>query len=77
MGPTVKNDCKIQPVSGCTGKDCEWYPVEENCPDSREMRICRDQNGFCGMYPADCRNRFWPDFAHPRWLCCQDLYCAR
>ena len=41
------------------------------------MRLCCDQNGCCGMYPESCRNSFWPEFSHPRWLCCKDLYCAR
>lgn len=37
-------------------------------------RLCCDENGCCCMYPASCRNRFWPEFSHPRWLCCKDLY---
>ena len=70
------NDCVTRAVSGCpANSDCEWYPIEETC--ERTMRMCCDQNGCCGMYPQDCRNTFWPDFAHPRWLCCRDLYCAR
>lgn len=69
-------DCSIKPVSGCPcNSDCRWYPIEEKC--ERKMRICCDENGCCGMFPEDCRNKFWPDFAHPRWLCCKDLYCAR
>lgn len=76
---TRANDCRIRPVSGCPthANDCTWYPIEEECGADRAMRICRDQNGCAGLYPADCRNTFWPDFAHPRWLCCRDLYCAR
>ena len=31
--------------------------------------------GSCScQYPAAWRNRFWPEFAHPRWLCCKELY---
>ena len=75
---TCMDDCRIQPVSGCRpNSDCCWYPVDVTSDNGRQMRLCCDQNGCCGMFPEDCRNTFWPDFAHPRWLCCKDLYCAR
>lgn len=73
-------ECKICPVSGCPddSKHCEWYPIKwEEDPSEHKMRICCDESGCCGLFPEDCRNIFWPDFAHPRWLCCKDLYCAR
>ncbi|MGI5967462.1 MULTISPECIES: hypothetical protein [Anaerotruncus] len=76
-------NCKITPVSGCPDKseglNCEWYPIYEDgcgCGPDRPLRLCCDQDGCCGLFPEACRNTFWPDFAHPRWLCCQDLYCA-
>jgi len=37
-------------------------------------RLCCDNSGCCCLYPASCRNKFWPEFSHPRWLCCKDLY---
>lgn len=61
--------------NGCPrNSDCQWYPIEETC--ERKMRVCCDEDGCCGMYPEDCRNTFWPDFTHPRWLSCRELYCA-
>ena len=79
-GRGTQSECTIRPVSGCpTGSaaaDCEWYPIEVTQEDI-PMRMCCDQDGTCGMYPEACRNTFWPDFSHPRWLCCKDLYCAR
>ncbi len=78
-GPTCE-ECKICPVSGCPedSKNCEWYPIQwEEDPNSRKLRLCCDESGCCGLFPEECRNTFWPDFAHPRWLCCKDLYCAR
>ena len=72
------DECRIQPVSGCRpNSDCCWYPVDVTSDNGRQMRLCCDQSGCCGMFPEDCRNTFWPEFSHPRWLCCKDLYCAR
>lgn len=66
------DECRIQPVSGCRpNSDCCWYPVDVTSDNGRQMRLCCDQSGCCGMFPEDCRNTFWPDFAHPRWLCWQ------
>lgn len=52
----------------CTPIDCR--AVERQL----EYRVCCNPNGTCCRYPCCCRNRFWPNFAHPRWLCCADLY---
>ncbi len=69
-----QNEC-ITPVRGCAQTcDCEPIPVEPLCP--REYRLCTDQNGCATRYPADCRNLYWPNFAHPRWLPCNCLYCT-
>ena len=40
---------------------------------NREGRICCDGQNCCS-YSASCRNPYWPEFAHPRWLACADLY---
>lgn len=70
-------ECTIKPINGCRGDcECKWFPVDER-PAEVTMRRCCDQNGCCGMFPEKCRNIYWPDFSHPRWLCCKDLYCAR
>ncbi len=53
-------------------RDCE--PIRTGACCKREYRICYDQNGCCAYFPADCRDKYWPSFAHPRWLCCKDLY---
>lgn len=68
------------PGCGCRGNaDVDCKPIE--CTYDREFdenahkyRICCDANGCCCKYPCSCRNPFWPEFAHPRWLCCHDLY---
>ena len=72
--PCPESDC-ITPMQGCAGaKDCEPIPVVPLM--TREYRLCVDQNGCATRYPADCRNRFWPNFSHPRWLPCGCLYCT-
>ena len=53
--------------------DCTGIPI--HCPHKVKYRTCCDQNGRCYRFPCQCRNPFWPEFAHPRWLCCQALYC--
>lgn len=40
----------------------------------RAVRTCCDAYG-CGDYAAEGRGGFWPAFAHPRWLSCDELYC--
>ena len=73
-----QSTCSAKPVNGCQdcSGECKWYPIEET-EEEVPMRLCCDQNDCCGMYPESCRNSFWPEFSHPRWLCCKDLYCAR
>lgn len=69
-----RNNERIRPVGGCCGAhNCTPIPVRPLC--AREYRLCTDQNGCAAKYPADCRNLFWPNFAHPRWLPCSCLYC--
>lgn len=61
------------------GTDCSpLYPVltSEQLLEQRRYRSCTDENGCTALYPGECRDGFWPDFAHPRWLCCKDLYNA-
>ena len=71
-GALSANNCRY-PKNQCQG-----IPVDlSDCPEFKEpTEICCDCGG-CKEYPKKCRNRFWPSFAHPRWLCCCDLYCAR
>ncbi len=52
--------------------DCS--PLEHSLVCERKVERCCDQDGCCALYPANCRNEFWPEFSHPRWLCCKDLY---
>ncbi len=54
----------------CTPKHC----MQENAQVT--YRLCCDPNGVCCCYDCRCRDPFWPHFAHPRWLCCKDLYSA-
>lgn len=59
------------------GTDCSpLYPVLTAEDILANRRPCTDENGCTALYPAECRDGFWPDFAHPRWLCCRDLYNA-
>ncbi len=70
----------MNPNCSCRGdSDVHCKPIE--CTYDRDFdenahkyRICCDANGCCCKYPCSCRNPFWPEFAHPRWLCCRDLY---
>ena len=67
----------VQPLSGCEGaqgRDCR--PKYVGPCEKRVYRKCVNPDCTCALYPADCRNRFWPDFAKPRWLPCSDLYCS-
>lgn len=66
--------------SACPSADCgdPDVPVfNACCGDSHKCRLCCDQNGCCRIYPCTWRNSFWPEFSHPRWLCCRDLYNVR
>ncbi len=53
-------------------RGCAPIPIEPICP--REYRLCVDANGCRAEYPVDCRDPFWPEFSHPRWLTCAELY---
>lgn len=52
--------------------ECYCGPIDMVC--EREYRECTDPNGCSAMFPANCRVTFWPDFSHPSWLSCNDLY---
>lgn len=43
----------------------------------RQVDICRDPYRGSGRYPASRRDPYWPSFAHPRWLSCDELYGGR
>ncbi|MBC8558483.1 hypothetical protein [Fumia xinanensis] len=59
----------------CRPIECTYdSDFDEN---AHKYRICCDANGCCCKYPCSCRNPFWPEFAHPRWLTCRDLYDGR
>ncbi|MBR5559673.1 MAG: hypothetical protein IKU72_05460 [Oscillospiraceae bacterium] len=69
-----RNNC-INLQNGCGHSSCcEPIPATPLC--SREYRLCTDSDGCAAHYPIDCRNRFWPNFSHPRWLPCSCLYCT-
>ena len=61
---------------GCGNGNCGVEPqvYDCSCPAETMYQLCCDENGCCCQYPAAWRNRFWPEFAHPRWLCCKELY---
>lgn len=64
--------CCGSPEVDCKPIECVYdSDYDENRP---KYRICCNANGCCCKYPCSCRNPFWPEFAHPRWLCCRDLY---
>ncbi|HIT09079.1 MAG TPA: hypothetical protein IAB55_08340 [Candidatus Merdivicinus faecavium] len=65
----------VSPSADCDDPD---VPVLNACCEkSHKCRLCCDQNGCCRIYPCTWRNSFWPEFTHPRWLCCRDLYNVR
>ncbi len=41
---------------------------------SVEMETCCDAYCGCREFPAAARDPFWPSFARPRWLSCEELY---
>ena len=72
--PQQNREC-ITPTTACA-ETCDCQPIPEVPLCAREYRLCTDQCGCAARYPADCRNRFWPNFSHPRWLPCSCLYCT-
>ena len=36
-----------------------------------------DPSYTCPDFPTIARDPYWPNFAHPRWLSCRDLYCMK
>ena len=73
------SDCQTRcftDTRSCMG-GCNGEPLAMTSPLSGSeatLERCCDQNGCCGMYLRCCRNPFWPSFAHPSWLCCNQLY---
>ena len=65
----------ITPQNSCPDAAC-CQPIPATPQRSREYRLCTDSDGCAAHYPTECRNLFWPDFSHPRWLPCRCLYCA-
>ena len=63
-----QSDSQEDSDCSCQGVACK----QDSCAMSR--RICCDRDGTCCLYPEHCRDGFWPEFSHPRWLCCKDLY---
>jgi len=80
MGPPPAGNGIFEgnPACGdCCGKgDCGCKPrfCRPSSTGSERLEACCDANGCCCYYPAGCRNPFWPEFTHPRWLNCVDLY---
>lgn len=66
----------ITPAKGCA-HGCNCQPIPAMPEAEREYRLCTDQCGCAAHYPVECRNVFWPNFSHPRWLPCGDLYCTK
>jgi len=59
------------------------YYVPREAPDESDntevsrvsmCRGCTDPLYICDGYDPQLRDPFWPDFAHPRWLSCEQLY---
>ena len=63
-----QSDSQEDSPCSCEGIACK----QDSCAMSR--RICCNRDGTCCLYPEHCRDGFWPEFSHPRWLCCKDLY---
>lgn len=74
--PNCAQPCTINPRSGCSRTPCECIPIEQPAQEP-QYQMCCDQNGCCKLYSKCCRNTFWPEFSHPRWLCCDILYCLK
>ncbi|MDD6034215.1 MAG: hypothetical protein PUC47_12205 [Oscillospiraceae bacterium] len=69
------------PACGCRCGEDEDCCAPRRCSSAHSsesaLRKCCDANGCCCYYPVRCRNPFWPEFTHPRWLCCTELYDGR
>jgi len=59
-------------LGGCSGEPIAMAEPQNGSQVALER--CCDQNGCCALYQRCCRNPFWPEFSHPSWLCCRDLY---
>ncbi len=66
-----ENDNDSGRETNCEGIHCFRNQYQG---DDIRYRWCCDNSGMCCMYPCQCRNPFWPEFTHPRWLCCKNLY---
>jgi len=53
--------------AGCNARSCRFV-------NTNSLRTCCNISGCCCNYQASCRNPYWPEFAHPTWLSCDDLY---
>ena len=73
------SDCQSRcftDTRNCMG-GCNGTPIAMTQPQTGSeaaLERCCDANGCCGLYLKCCRNPYWPSFAHPTWLCCNQLY---
>lgn len=77
---TAQNICELRNTCPSRQTDCSpIYPERTlaEVMEERNYQRCTDKNHCTAFYPADCRDSFWPSFAHPRWLCCCELYCNK
>lgn len=57
----------------CTSRCCTGSTSNTT---SQDRQYCQNADGSGAYYNSSCRDPFWPEFAHPRWLSCQRLYSA-
>lgn len=72
-GTTVITD----PRYCCTPPESVAEELYSGISEEIVVLPCCDSVNGCGEYNAGRRCTYWPSFAHPRWLSCQELYDRR
>ena len=73
----VNTECCRNEISSCEKPKVKCSPIclgNIGSQNSVNYRTCVDSNGCAYKYPSCCRDPFWPNFTHPRWLSCSYLY---
>lgn len=73
--PVQNPDGCTTPLTGVVSE--ELYGGAPYSPFSHVHVPCCDPLSGCQEYNLANRDRFWPTFAHPRWLSCRELYSSR
>jgi len=66
---------QAQDAAAAAGAVAQAIGNESACDETAaQLRTCCDMYRGCHQFIRCSRDRFWPNFAHPRWLPCRKLY---